>query len=1357
MSDFARLLSRRRQEAHLTQAELARRVGVKQQTVARWERGTSTPSRDMLTRVASAFGEPDDEWVRIAGRNDASDRLRLLAPVRPRVGYLLLGELTPKDFERFTFNLLAARHPSARVTRVGDQGHAQQGADILVRTPDGLRLFQCKRVQRFGPSQMKAVAEAAEGAIAGKRVLVLSRVASPAARSTAESLGWDIWDHDDIVRMLQQEISPQSAGTVLDNFFPGWREDFLGIRGRGPWARPDAFFAGQREESPFSHAHELIGREAQITTVLEWAQSERPFFLLSGAAGVGKSRFLMEAARRIDAVVGRPAVYFVQKTASVDLEDFRRLAEDRAIIAVDDAHDRDDLELIIRGALSRPDPQRRPLVLFATRDYGEPRLLRGLAEHAHELDPPMEHLAPLACADARRLASRVLGAPENSPLTIRLARVARDCTLFLVAAGHLLKEKHVDPAFLDEDEGFRVAVLERMYEDYVRGADQVTGDISVADVLRFLAAVHPFDLDDDDALKAATRVLGCGRDVLTSALGQIVKTGVVVKRGSRLRLQPDLLADHILVIACFDRTLGRATGYVDRIWKVSSPALRRNLIVNVARIDWRLSETMSSDSMLTEAWRVLDREFKASGIPQRRELLDLLKKVAFYQPERTLSLVEWALDNELPSEHTPLIEYTYEDVIVRVAPVLEACARRREWLYRACELLWRLAQSDQRPTNPHPDHPARILCDLAGYSRYKPFDYTQQVTSQAIDWLQRDGEKLVFDILDHALRKEFEDHISDDHAVRFYVSSALELGRERVLALRDQVLDAVVEQFLGNDTSLAVRAAESLKLALTAPVGLFGREPDTDEMTVWDQESVRLLKRVRAKLDAARLAPPVAVALRKAVEPATHCELESIRSAAKEVMSTLSDDLDHKVVEMLIDGPWRWHRRHRRYCESSPSEAQQRLKDLARRFLEDNAEPLTAVQRFEQHLAEIGVSSVASGAANFAAALVAERLCVGVEIVRRVIADDDSPLVQATGVTLSAIRAADAERALELARALLDADLPKAKMSVAQAYGGGLASAPAVSSAELAIIRDLAADDNVEMAYQISFGLRFVAERDPMLALMIIREMRIGRSEQLAGEVLELFADSGPLDIDRLGEEDLEEILSELVGCDRIDDYGIEEFLASLSRSDLQSVVRLLRRRVEYAESLGKSVDYFPVPFRWPDDRRLESRGTPDRRRVLQELLEWASKDEPGWMRRSEAPRIFTAVADEFDGDVLGVLAVGLKAPAAVAINVANLLSAVPRDFAWSRDQWIVRVLEDAARRDTELYRAIGRALHSALMSGSRTGTPGEPFAEDVEQRDKARKIADELPVGSPGERFYRSLQRAAEHAIERERNEDWA
>ena len=252
------------------------------------------------------------------------------------------------------------------------------------------------------------------------------------------------------------------------------------------------------------------------------------------------------------------------------------------------------------------------------------------------------------------------------------------------------------------------------------------------------------------------------------------------------------------------------------------------------------------------------------------------------------------------------------------------------------------------------------------------------------------------------------------------------------------------------------------------------------------------------------------------MEPAIRDDVEAITVAAEEVLSAVADDLDHQVVEVLVHGPWRRHRPHGPNHEPSPDEALQWLKDLARRFLEDSVEASTAVQRVEQHLAEIEASSAASGAGNFVAALVHQRVCVGIEIVQRVIDDADSPLVQVTGVTLSAIRAADAERALELARTLVNTGVTSARTSVAYAYGWGIAAAPAVSGPELSLIRELAADDNVDLAHQLSFGLRFLAERDPRMALIVICDMRIGRRKELAARCLVSSRIQGPSALTRL-------------------------------------------------------------------------------------------------------------------------------------------------------------------------------------------------------------------------------------------------
>lgn len=72
-----------------------------------------------------------------------------------------------------------------------------------------------------------------------------------------------------------------------------------------------------------------------------------------------------------------------------------------------------------------------------------------------------------------------------------------------------------------------------------------------------------------------------------------------------------------------------------------------------------------------------------------------------------------------------------------------------------------------------------------------------------------------------------------------------------------------------------------------------------------------------------------------------------------------------------------------------------------------------------------------------------------------------------------------------------------------------------------------------------------------------------------------------------------------------------------------------------------------------------------------------------------------------------------------------------------------------------DCVRAIGGGLHSAAMRGVRMGTPGQPYQEDVEQRDKATELAETLSLGSIEHQFYRSLASTAESRIKWEADRD--
>ena len=67
--DFSRL-KRSRTQSGLTQEELAEKVGVSRQAVAKWERGESVPDIDSCMKLADIYGTTVDMLVRSFGKQE---------------------------------------------------------------------------------------------------------------------------------------------------------------------------------------------------------------------------------------------------------------------------------------------------------------------------------------------------------------------------------------------------------------------------------------------------------------------------------------------------------------------------------------------------------------------------------------------------------------------------------------------------------------------------------------------------------------------------------------------------------------------------------------------------------------------------------------------------------------------------------------------------------------------------------------------------------------------------------------------------------------------------------------------------------------------------------------------------------------------------------------------------------------------------------------------------------------------------------------------------------------------------------------------------------------------------------------
>ena len=97
---------------------------------------------------------------------------------------------------------------------------------------------------------------------------------------------------------------------------------------------------------------------------------------------------------------------------------------------------------------------------------------------------------------------------------------------------------------------------------------------------------------------------------------------------------------------------------------------------------------------------------------------------------QVIDSVRWILENPVDtdssdSDRTVGFRLTWGYVLEQIPQVLRAAAYTPESYSAACNILWTLAQDDRRPTQQFPNHPLRVLRELAAYTPEKPVSYNR--------------------------------------------------------------------------------------------------------------------------------------------------------------------------------------------------------------------------------------------------------------------------------------------------------------------------------------------------------------------------------------------------------------------------------------------------------------------------------------------------------------------------------------------------------------------------------------------------------------------------------------------------------
>jgi hypothetical protein len=357
-------------------------------------------------------------------------------------------------------------------------------------------------------------------------------------------------------------------------------------------------------------------------------------------------------------------------------------------------------------------------------------------------------------------------------------------------------------------------------------------------------------------------------------------------------------------------------------------------------------------------------------------------------------------------------------------------------------------------------------------------------------------------------------------------------------------------------------------------------------------------------------------------------------------------------------------------------------------------------------------------------------------------------------VILGAFAVHDPGTALEEAKKLLGGASIDRRRAAAQAIGWNRGPR-GLYPGELDLLVELASDADVVIRQNVVRAAQLVARTLPAEATRLLAAIRFSDDKNLADDFFMAFRLEYGISWSNFSESELNQIRQDLVAVPSIGEYSVSKALADRSATDPVWVVGLLLERIELADSLDSIRGYDALPYSW--DNQLRIRDTSAFISSLNGILNWIAEDPGTGLRRKLAAELFSAVAVTFDSQVVNLLTKALAtATEKMTLAVVAVLQGAPRTFIWDEPDFVRSALHAAAKLGEDLETDMIDALRGVTIFGSRIGTPGEPFPETIEQRDRSRAIAKDLPTGSIEKQFYTNIAKSAERDILRESEDDF-
>ena len=1031
-------------------------------------------------------------------------------------------------------------------------------------------------------------------------------------------------------------------------------------------------------------------------------------------------------------------------------------------LAIDDAHRREDIGILLETAQQAT--TKLPIkIILAFRPHGLNYIKSSCSRcgfDTREIEYISE-VGGLKRNEKEELGKSILGSKHHQYLE-PLIKVAKDSTIVLVIGARLIAEDKVQPALLEQDQEFQNAVFRRFKEDIISGVISEDLDSTLCrDLLSIISILSPIQ-KENEFIERVAKYLEVKKSKLNRALDTLERCRVLHPVGSKLRITPDVLSDHILHNSCI-KSDGCSTGYSQEIFEAFGDIYLKNILDNLSELDWRVTRQSRETDLLVEIWDNIEEEFKSSSNVDRAILLEKLEKVAYFQPQRTLNLIKYAINNPLNKSErdcSPFYEFTHEDVLGKIPSLLKNISYSYNFgcLQQSYELLWKLAEKEMEiNVTTGSSYALTVLVDLAKYEVYKPFEYNSQILTFVEKELKNPKSSRyacsLLDILDPILEKEILSNKLVGYEIKFIPWS---IPYENTKDVRRKAIQLIGDQLKSKSTKVVLRALKILSEALNSPTGYFGRKVSTDEIIRWLPEQMEILKIIE-DFSKITIDPIVKIQIKSSLAwHARQTNQSEVEDKASSIIESLSEDFDTKFMRAI----WYHYDKDYENFEENQEQISQEIKEVAREVLDRcNNEGKQIFDSLNETITKLQISEITINPAEFLVVLSTKDHEIACETCTHIISDTSKPLANYLEFLLSGIRVKDENTAIRLTETAVNSGDLVLCRSVAEeyAYRGW---AFRLKNEEIKIIKKLLSSLDIDTRRLAIKSLRHFPDTQKNEAIELAFSIEIGDDEKLADAYCSIFDKHGISLVD-LNTEQLKLILKKISKIKVLESnlYHLNIFLTYCSTRIPEELIDFFLERVDLAKYIkNSSKDRFqPLPYNNFFDKGLNGISlSPHYKEILRKVRDQSL--DPMDKYSSWFARLYYYISENYSLDSLEVLSEWIDIGDKEKIKAIGLLvKEAPSNFVFLHSDFVSNLLVSAQAIGDDCYEEVRSDLSNSALYGVKTRLMGEPSHEDQKIRDRAQEFMEMYPAGSPTWNFYKWLSEQAKRSIKgwRERDEE--